>query len=78
LKKGFSPKESLKRLASVVQLRPWPPSFQSLYLTFEQEFSVRSQSASVRGMAENGNQHCPLDAITLYFTNNVIHLPSEY
>jgi hypothetical protein len=20
-------------------------------------------------MAENGNQHCPLDAITLYFTN---------
>jgi hypothetical protein len=29
-------------------------------------------------MAENGNQHCPLDAITLYFTNKVIHLPSEY
>jgi len=29
-------------------------------------------------MAENGNQHCPLDAITLYFTNNVIDLPSEY
>jgi hypothetical protein len=69
---------ALKRLASAVQLRPWPPSFQSLYLTFKQEFSVRSQSASVRGMAENGNQHCPLDAIALYFTNNVIHLPSEY
>jgi hypothetical protein len=51
---------------------------QSIYLTFEQEFSVRSQSASIRGMAENGNQHCPLDAIALYFTNNVIHLPSEY
>jgi len=29
-------------------------------------------------MAENGYQHCPLDKITLYFTNNVIHLPGEH
>src|ERR1700730_6884525 len=81
--------DKLKRLASEVQLRPWPPHFKELSglaccasspfsvrsragspvgswsqmivknLAQTASFSVRSQSAFVRRMAENRSQHCP-------------------
>jgi hypothetical protein len=40
--------ERLKRLASAVQLRPWPPSFQSTCMTYPGDPPVRSQSAPGR------------------------------
>ena len=49
---------TLKRLASAVQLRPWPPHFKAL-IRIRRFSSVRSQSALIRRVAKNRHQHLP-------------------